>query len=113
MESAGKVVERFLPGRLPEAPGVTGPRGGARFSPHCRPDGAPNHTDLLLHLPEFDRNPRSRGQSAIFLVSRAEPVGRGVEAESFFVEEKQRRVFPVCWLDAAVIGVPHTFMGGF
>ena len=40
-------------------------------------------------------------------------MGRGVEAESFFVEEKQRRVFPVCWLDAAVIGVPHTFMGGF
>ena len=36
-----------------------------------------------------------------------------MEAESFFVEEKQRRVFPVWWLDAAVIDGPYTIMGGF
>ena len=61
VESAGKVVERLFPWRLPTRPlELLDPEAEhSRFSPHCRPDGGPNHTALLLCLPEFNRNPRS------------------------------------------------------
>ena len=66
----------------------------SRFSPHCRPDGAPNHTALLLRLPEFNSKPQVRRPKRSLLGEQSR--GRwegGVEAESFFAEEKHARLF--------------------
>ena len=49
VETTGKVFERPLELLDPEGE-------HSHFSPHCRPDGAPNRTALLLCLPEFNSN---------------------------------------------------------
>ena len=68
----------------------------SRFPPHCRPDGAPNHKALLLHLPEFNRNPQSWGQSTVFLVSRAEAGGKGGGGWKLLCRRKTKTCVPVC-----------------
>ena len=97
VETAGKVFEeRAFSWAPPLRPlELVDPEGEhSHFSPHCRPDHASNLTAPLPHLPELNRNPpQSRGQSVVFLVSRAEAGGKRGRLK-VFVEEKHTCVFP-------------------
>ena len=73
----GLCLRGFFPGGSLRPLELLGPEAEhSRFSPHCRPDGAPNRTALLPRLPELNRNPQAQDHSALFLVSRAEAGGK-------------------------------------
>ena len=60
VETAGKVFEERLFPRVPPLRPLEllDPEGEhSHFSPHCRPDRAPNLTALLPCLPELNRSP--------------------------------------------------------
>ena len=104
----------FFPGGSPRPLELLDPEvEHSCFSPHCRPDGAPNHTALLLHLPEFNRNPQVTRPKRSLLGEQSRGQWEGGWRLKAFVEEKTHVCSHVWWLDAAVIGVPLTFMGGF
>ena len=63
------------------------------FSPRCRPDNAPNHTALLLHLPEFNRNPPVMRPNHSLLGEQSRGWWEGGWRLKSFVEEKDARVF--------------------
>ena len=116
VDAAGKVFESLLPRQLPLRPlKLLDPKlEHSSFSPHYRPDGAPNYTALLLHLPEFNSNPQVTRPKRSFLGEQRR--GRW-EGGWRLKASLQKKIMNVCsyvwWPDAAVIGVPHTFMGGF
>ena len=75
----------------------------SRFSPHCRPDGAPNHTALLLRLPEFNRNPQVTRPKRSLLGEQTRGRWEGGWRLKAFVEEKTHVCSHVWWLNAAVV----------
>ena len=116
VDAAGKVFESLLPRQLPLRPlKLLDPKlEHSSFSPHYRPDGAPNYTALLLHLPEFNSNPQVTRPKRSLLGEQSRGWWEGGWRLKASLHKKNTQVCSyVWWPDAAVIGVPHTFMGGF